>query len=128
MVDVNKVIKSHFLWLCGERGDRADLSGADLSGADLSGADLSDANLSGANLRGAGLSGADLKVYQSGLWTAYVQPDHIRIGCQYFRTEEWEAFSDEEIDKMHPLALEYWKENKHIVLSIARSLNKEISA
>lgn len=157
MVDITKVIESHRKWLCGECGDRADLSGTDLRGVNLRGTDLSGANLNGANLRGtdlsvanlngtdlrgvdlswadlsetdlsgADLSGADLKIYQSGRWTAYVQPDHIRIGCQYFRTEEWETFSDDRIAKMHPLAIDYWKENKHIVLSIARSLNKEIS-
>lgn len=102
----------------------ANLSGANLSGANLSRADLSGANLLGADLSRANLSDANLKVYQSGIWTAYVQPDHIRIGCQYFRVEEWEAFSDERISEMHPLALDYWKENKHIVLSIAQSLDK----
>ena len=69
-MDLKKILDEHLLWLNGEGGSRADLSGADLSGANLSdadlrgadlrGADLSCANLSGANLRGANLRGADL--------------------------------------------------------------------
>lgn len=148
MVDITKAIELHRKWLIGEEGDRANLSyanlsyaslsganlsyanlrGVNLSYADLSGASLSGADLRGVNLSGADLSGADLKVYQSGLWTAYIQPEHIRIGCQYYRVAEWEGFSDKEISKMHIYALDYWKENKNIVLSIARSFKKEISA
>jgi len=69
-MDLKKILDEHLLWLNGEGGSRADLSGANLSGADLSfanlrGADLSfanlrDADLSFANLRDADLSGADL--------------------------------------------------------------------
>ena len=75
-----EVIEAHRLWMAGEGGSRADLSGAflsgaflggaflgyanlryaDLSGAFLSGAFLSGAFLSGANLSGAFLGGADL--------------------------------------------------------------------
>jgi uncharacterized protein YjbI with pentapeptide repeats len=54
------IISEHGIWLRGEGGKRADLSGADLSGADLSGAYLSGAYLSGADLSGADLSGAYL--------------------------------------------------------------------
>ena len=50
----------HLLWLNGEGGSRADLSGANLRDADLSGADLSFANLRGADLSGANLSCANL--------------------------------------------------------------------
>ena len=65
-MDLKKILDEHLLWLNGEGGSRADLSGADLSGADLCDADLrnanlSDANLSDANLSGADLSGADLR-------------------------------------------------------------------
>ena len=48
-----EVIEAHRLWMAGEGGSRADLSGADLSGADLRYANLRYADLSGANLRGA---------------------------------------------------------------------------
>ena len=65
-MDLKKILDEHLLWLNGEGGSRADLSGADLSGANLFGANLSDADLRGAdlscaNLRGAYLSGANLR-------------------------------------------------------------------
>ena len=59
-MDLKKILDEHLLWLNGEGGSRADLSGADLSGANLFGANLSDADLRGADLRGANLRGADL--------------------------------------------------------------------
>ena len=55
-----EVIEAHRLWMAGEGGSRADLSGADLRYANLSGADLRYAFLSGAFLSGAFLSGAFL--------------------------------------------------------------------
>ena len=143
--ELKEVLGKHTLFLKGkDGGERADLSDADLRGANLSDANLSDAdlryaNLSGANLSDADLSGADLRyadfrganlfgsnliIYQSGLWPAYIQEDMIRIGCQYHSVESWESFADEEIIKMRDDALRYWKANKEIILSIARSLKK----
>src|SRR5574343_103796 len=139
--ELKEVLDKHTLFLKGkDGGERANLSDADLRGANLSGAHLSGANfryadlryanLSGANLidadlRGADLSGANLFgsnliIYQSGLWQAYIQEDMIRIGCQYHSVKSWESFTDDEISKMHDDALRYWKENKEIILSIAR--------
>ena len=70
-MDIQKVLFDHKLWLSGNGGVRANLSGAELSGAnlsyanlscaDLSYANLSYANLSCADLRGADLRGADLR-------------------------------------------------------------------
>ena len=60
-MDLKKILDEHLLWLNGEGGSRADLSGADLSGANLFGANLSDADLRGADLRGANLRGANLR-------------------------------------------------------------------
>lgn len=59
-MDLKKILDEHLLWLNGEGGSRADLSGANLSGADLSFANLRGADLSGANLFGANLSNANL--------------------------------------------------------------------
>ena len=70
--ELRAILDAHGLWLRGEGGSRAYLSGADLSranlsGAYLSGAYLSRANLSRANLSRANLSGADLSgAYLSG--------------------------------------------------------------
>ena len=51
--ELKKTLEKHQLWLNGQGGERANLSGADLSEANLIGANLSDAYLIGANLRGA---------------------------------------------------------------------------
>jgi uncharacterized protein YjbI with pentapeptide repeats len=58
---LQEVLRLHKLWLQGNPGCRANLSGANLRGANLRGANLSDANLSDANLRGANLRGANLR-------------------------------------------------------------------
>ncbi len=102
--------------------NKVNLSGADLRGVDLSGVDLRGANLRGVNLRGAdlsnaNLSGANLVVLMTNNWTIYVQPDHIRIGCQYHTAAEWFGFDDATIAKMSPRALDWWKVWKPVVLA-----------
>ena len=105
-----------------------DLSGSDLRHANLRGSDLRGVNLSGANLRGAdliysNLSGADLIVLQMDLWTAYITTNHIRIGCQSRTLSEWENFTDADISKMHPRALEYWNKNKEVIIALCKRFN-----
>ena len=100
----------------------ADLRYADLSHADLRYADLRDANLSGANLSGADLCEADLKVYQSGKYTAYIQKERTRIGCKYYSNEAWKNFTDDQINNMDTGALDYWNNNKAVIFSIMDSL------
>ncbi len=56
---LNEILEAHKMWLNGEGGSRANLSGADLSCANLSGANLSGADLSCANLSRADLSCAN---------------------------------------------------------------------
>ena len=58
--DLQKILRLHGVWVRGDGGVCANLSGANLIGAILSGANLSCANLRGANLSGAILSDADL--------------------------------------------------------------------
>jgi hypothetical protein len=106
----------------------ADLSGADLRGADLSDADLSDADLSGADLscadlRDADLRGADLLIYQTDIWTCHIQPDNIRIGCEYHSVTEWFSHDDERISKMESRALDWWKRHKAAIQAIHATLN-----
>ena len=60
-MDLKKILDEHLLWLNGEGGSRADLSGANLRDADLFGANLRGANLFGANLSNADLRDADLR-------------------------------------------------------------------
>jgi len=60
--DLAAILKAHAEWVVseGERGTRADLSGAMLVKATFTGVDLSEADLSNANLRGADLRNASL--------------------------------------------------------------------
>lgn len=76
------------------------------------------ADLSDADLRGAGLV-----ILQAGLWTAFIQKDAIRIGCQYHSTDAWRGFNDAEISVMNANALDYWNKNKEIIISIADSIS-----
>jgi hypothetical protein len=59
--ELKNTLEQHRLWLRGEGGQRADLSGCDLSGCNLTRADLYKANLYKANLREADLRRADLR-------------------------------------------------------------------
>lgn len=132
-------------YLSGANLRGANLSGANLSGANLRGAslryaDLSDADLRYANLRGADLSGADLRyadlryanlsdtignnkeirTLQLGTYIVVIFKEQITIGCQSHKISEWEGFTDEEISMMDVNALEWWRENKDIVLTLAK--------
>ena len=103
----------------------ADLSDADLRGANLRGADLSDADLRGANLRGADLRGAtgnnkEMKTLQLGTYIVTMYKERIQIGCQSHTITEWESFDDNTISNMDTKALEWWRENKDIVLTLAK--------
>ena len=111
---------------------RVDLSLADLSGADLIRADLREANLTRADLSGANLGWVNFTStkfpetdkFLNCPWSiCHIRSDFIRIGCEYHTVEEWNNFTDEEIDKMDPYkALEWWKFNKPIVMFIANQL------
>ena len=64
-----EVLEKHAAFLRGERGERANLSGADLRYADLSGA-----NLSGADLRGADLD------YSA--WPLWCGSNHVKVDAR----------------------------------------------
>ena len=108
----------------------ADLRGANLRGADLICADLIGANLIGADLRGADLRGANLRgslIVIYGLqWEVYITKNHIMIGCQAHDLEKWESFIDEEINNMARDALDFWKENKEMIINLCRRLTNGI--
>ncbi len=129
-MDIKKIIEDHRLWVAGDGGERANLRLANLRlanlrGADLSGANLRDADLSDANLRLANLRGSGLKVFHGGEWIAYITSEKIRIGCQHHSIGQWENFTDDEIDQMAGGALDYWRENKEIILMIAGSIKSK---
>lgn len=96
----------------------ADLRRADLRRADLSGADLSGADLRRADLRGADLRRADLIIIAWPHWTTYITPGHIRTGCQSNSIDEWKNFNDNQIANMDPKALDFWKQNKELIIGL----------
>ena len=103
----------------------ANLSYADLSDADLRGANLIGANLRGANLIGANLSycignNVEIKSLQIGTYLISYYKNILNIGCQSHTIEQWEAFTDEAINSMDYGALEWWKLNKDIVITLAK--------
>ena len=109
--NIIKCLEKHLKWLKDEEGgEKADLYSADLRGADLYSADL---------------SGANMKIFHGGEWIAFIDPEFIRIGCKCFTSSEWDGFSDEIIDNMANGALEYWKENKEIIMLISKKLQEK---
>ena len=90
--------------------------------SNLRDANLRDANLLGADLRDANLRGANLLVYQTDIWTCYIQPESIRIGCQYHTAEAWESMTDEQISEMDSRALDWWKKHKVAIFAIHATL------
>ncbi len=103
-----------------------DLRGCDLRDCDLRGSNLRNSNLSGCDLRGSNLSGCDLRgslIVIYGLqWEVYITKNHIRIGCQAHDLGKWESFTDEEIDNMDSNALDFWKENKEMIITLCKRL------
>ena len=79
---------------------------------------INKANLSGADLRGANLIGAGLSVLMTDIWTCYIQPDHIRIGCQYHAVADWMSFSDDKINAMNSRALAWWAKWKDAIMAV----------
>lgn len=110
--------------LMGANLTRARLLGANLRGADIMRAELWCANLSGADLRRANLTGTkfpDTDMVLSSPWGhCHIQRDHIRIGCKYHTTKEWDSFSDEEIARMDEGTLTWWKQWKPAVMFLAQ--------
>jgi uncharacterized protein YjbI with pentapeptide repeats len=138
-------------YMSGANLSRANLSGANLSGANLSGANLSGANLSDAYLLGANLSDAYLLgPYMSGAkwrdeitiirrpiqiyglhddWAVTILDQHMQIGCELHRLDEWEAFDDRRICEMDGRsALMFWRKNKDALLAMAKADGRGASA
>ena len=111
--------------LAGAALRNADLTRATLAGAALRGVDLTGADLTGADLRGADLRGADLMVITWMYWTVYITTGHIRIGCQSHTLEKWKNFTDDQISAMDSKALDFWKENKDLIIGLCERLEKK---
>ena len=110
----SEMCRLHVLWLKNApNGKRLYLSNADLSNANLSNANLRYANLSDANL-----SDANLIIITWSFWTTYITPGYIRIGCQSHDLESWKNFDDDQIADMDSRALDFWKQNKELIVGL----------
>jgi len=80
-------------------------------------------NFRGGNFLGKRISRKPITIY--GLaWRVYITQVGAKIGCQEHSVAAWNAFSDSEIDAMAEGALDFWKQNKGLILSV---LNYEAS-
>ena len=99
------------------------LQGTNLQYANLRGTNLQYANLQGANLQGANLQYANLPaevIRIDGMrWDVTIFQDWITIGCQHHHIVDWDKFTDDEIAEMDDDAIEFWKENKQKLITIA---------
>jgi uncharacterized protein YjbI with pentapeptide repeats len=95
----------------------ADMYGSNLINADLTNANLYNTDISNTDLRGTNLTNANLIVLQLPIWSVYIHKDTIRVGIQHHSHEAWLSFSDEEIQKMHPHALDWWKKHKTLIVA-----------
>jgi uncharacterized protein YjbI with pentapeptide repeats len=88
----------------------ADLRNADLLVAKLQDADLQDANLYNTNIRWVLGDGKKIKTIDDHYRIVIMQEYGVMaIGCEQHSIAEWMNFSDEEIDKIHTDALQWWK-------------------
>ena len=119
----HKITNEVLLTIEGDSLQGADLQGANLQGANLQGADLRLADLQGANLRLADLPTDVIRI--NGMrWDVTILHGYMRIGCQHYHVDVWDKFTDNKISKMDEHALEFWKENKQKLITIA-NLTKE---
>ena len=89
-----------------------------IEGDSLRGADLRGADLRGAILQGAILP-TDVIRIDGMRWDVMIFQDWMTIGCQHHHIDDWDKFTDDEISKMDNGALEFWKENKGKLITIA---------
>ena len=58
-------------------------------------------------------------------WCICITENHIQIGCQIHKAVEWFTYSDDEINKMHSEALEFWTVYKPIIKVLWEEHTKE---
>ena len=114
--DLQKILRLHGVWVRGDGGVCAILSGANLRGA----------NLRGANLRGAIMwstigNGRELKSIHCGTYDIAFTRDVMQIGCKRFLVADWFSFDDKAIASMDVGALDFWRVWKPILQQIVEA-------
>jgi uncharacterized protein YjbI with pentapeptide repeats len=96
--------------LCGADLQRANLQCAKLQYTNLQDTNLKDTNLKDTNLRWVVGDGKRIKTIDD-RYRIVIMPEYdvMAIGCEQHSIAKWMNFSDEEIDKMHTDALQWWK-------------------
>ena len=135
-MNLEKILAEHALWLRGDGGAKANLSGADLRSANLCNADLRGANLRGADLICADLQDANLKhanllcagnmreikTLQIDTWRVAYTSDTLQIGCQKHPIEKWRKWNTAAgrkwIDNMDDKALAWADKHLDLILQI----------
>ena len=120
LTDVN-LSKTNLAWskLIDVYLENSDFTGANLSGARFARTCLAGTKLTGAKYREATLEKGLLQIGGK-KWPILIFDQHIKIGCEMHKTSEWEKFTDDEITDMDDDALVFWKENKEIILMLAK--------
>ena len=109
-----------------------DLGGANLRDTDLGGAYIGGAYLGGADLRGADLRGAKYgdgipisvpPLYLTGLlYDVLILDHHIKIGCEMYSIDYWEAATEETVRSMGgDSAVQMWRDYGAQVFALARA-------
>ena len=106
---LKEVLELHKKWLDNEKdGVRANLRGADLYGAKYGDVIL---------------KGTPFQIYTN-IYYVLIFHEHIKIGCEFHSTKEWENFTDKEILAMDSkTALSFWKKWKDVILQMAKLRN-----
>ena len=52
-------------------------------------------------------------------WPVTITTQHIKIGCQTHKIEEWRNFDDGKISDMSYSALEFWTKYKSVIMALA---------
>lgn len=107
----------------------ADISDCDFTGADLDGAVFLFADIEVSDFTGASINrvAGDGEVFQSlqvsfrvSVWPVVYcrQTGQLAIGCQQHHVRDWMRFTDNEIRIMSPLAPDWWKKWKPLLIEI----------
>ena len=54
-------------------------------------------------------------------WPVHVSDARMQIGCQRHTHEQWENFTDTQIDGMHQDALSFWKAHRNVLLAMCKA-------
>ena len=60
----------------------------------------------------------EVKSLQLDTWMIVYTRDMLFIGCKGYAIDEFFSLSDEEINRMDPYALEWWRTRKEIIKTI----------